>query len=85
MDNTEKLMEILIDRFLKNIDNFLKKHEGTNIFIPLLCLLGTSSVLLSITDKNNKFSKEIEEYIRNTFDQPYKLMEKILEYNRQIN
>ena len=85
MKNDKELMEILRDKFLKDINEFFKKNEGTSIFIPLSSLLGTVGVLLSMADRSGKFSSEIENYIETSFFKPTILMEKILKENRSIN
>ena len=83
--NEKKLLETLRDKFLHDINQFLKHNKETHIIIPLSSLIGTSVVLLSMADRDNKFSTEIENYIKISLNEGVHLMEKILKESRKIN
>lgn len=85
MKDEKELLEILRDKFLRDINQFLKMNKGTSIFVPLATLVGTSLVLLRIADKKNKFSVEIDNYSKVSLHEGVDLMEKILKENKSEN
>lgn len=76
-ENTKVIMEKLRDKFLKAINEFCRDNPKQGIILPISTLIGTITVLLSMSDRDVKFDNEIIKHAEKFIFETHILLEKI--------